>query len=167
MNGLLDNFELEGVIPRIIKQIFKHIQNTSEEIEFTVKVSMIEIYMEKVKDLIDASRSNLSIREDKSKGIYNTNKLRNSAKIRSPQTTSQTQRDQEINLENLREENVKIKINLNKHIKDNLILSSEMQKMEKENKKNEKILEEINSGEPKMTQEIKIRLQKVDQLTIN
>jgi kinesin family protein 5 len=31
---------------------------------------MIEIYMEKVKDLIDPKKSNLKIHEDKVKGIY-------------------------------------------------------------------------------------------------
>jgi kinesin family member 5 len=40
------------------------------EIEFTVKLSMIEIYMEKIKDLIDPKKTNLKIHEDKVKGIY-------------------------------------------------------------------------------------------------
>ena len=39
-------------------------------LKFTVKISMLEIYMEKVKDLIDTSKVNLSIREDPVKGIY-------------------------------------------------------------------------------------------------
>lgn len=54
----------------MVKTIFEAIENSSEEIEFTVKISMIEIYMEKVKDLLDPKKTNLKIHEDKIKGIY-------------------------------------------------------------------------------------------------
>ena len=35
-----------------------------------IKVSMIEIYQIKIRDLFDCSRNNLNIREDSIKGIY-------------------------------------------------------------------------------------------------
>lgn len=70
MQGVLDNTEQEGIIPRMIHHVFNHIMNSANDIEYTVKVSMIEIYMEKIKDLIDISRVNLNVREDKAKGIY-------------------------------------------------------------------------------------------------
>lgn len=70
MEGVCGNVEYEGIIPRIIKNVFDYIRNTTENIEFTVKVSMVEIYMEKIKDLIEPARHNLNIREDKVKGIY-------------------------------------------------------------------------------------------------
>lgn len=70
MQGDLDYPELEGIIPRTISLLFESIMDSAEEIEFTVKTSMVEIYMEKIRDLIDVSRSNLNIREDKTKGIY-------------------------------------------------------------------------------------------------
>jgi kinesin family protein 5 len=70
MTGLIDNPEKEGIIPRMIHQVFEYIINSSSEIEYTVKVSMIEIYMEKIRDLIDCTKSNLNVREDKDKGIY-------------------------------------------------------------------------------------------------
>jgi kinesin family protein 5 len=70
MQGILDSQEEEGIIPRMIRNVFSHIMNSSEDIEFTVKVSMIEIYMEKIRDLIDVTRSNLNIREDRAKGLY-------------------------------------------------------------------------------------------------
>ncbi len=70
MSGILDNPELEGLIPRIIKHVFDYISTTPNEIEFTVKISMIEIYMEKIRDLIDPTRQNLNVREDKTKGVY-------------------------------------------------------------------------------------------------
>lgn len=62
--------ELQGIIPRMVKTVFSKIENASEDIEFTVKVSMIEIYMEKVKDLLDPMKTNLKVHEDKIKGIY-------------------------------------------------------------------------------------------------
>ena len=37
-----------GIIPRMVQYVFDRIEKSPEEIEFTVKVSMIEIYMEKV-----------------------------------------------------------------------------------------------------------------------
>lgn len=70
MQGDLDFPDEEGIIPRTINMLFESIMNSPEEIEFTVKTSMLEIYMEKIRDLIDLSRINLNIREDKAKGIY-------------------------------------------------------------------------------------------------
>jgi kinesin family protein 5 len=54
----------------MVKTIFDRIENASEDIEFTVKLSMIEIYMEKLKDLLDPSKTNLKVHEDKIKGLY-------------------------------------------------------------------------------------------------
>lgn len=71
MQGIIDDPELEGIIPRMIKQVFTHIYETTDDhIEYTVKVSIIEIYMEKIKDLLEPTRNNLKVREDKIKGIY-------------------------------------------------------------------------------------------------
>ena len=38
--------------------------------EFTVKCSMVEIYMEKIRDLLDTSRDNLQVKEDPGLGVY-------------------------------------------------------------------------------------------------
>jgi kinesin family protein 5 len=70
MSGKIDHPEKEGIIPRMIRHLFNYIMNGSIDTEFIVKVSMIEIYMEKIKDLIDVERTNLNVREDKVKGIY-------------------------------------------------------------------------------------------------
>ena len=70
MQGEIDNYELEGIIPRTVNSLFDNIESYSEEHEFTVKVSMLEIYMEKIRDLLDIERVNLHIREDKSKAVY-------------------------------------------------------------------------------------------------
>lgn len=66
----IEDPELQGVIPRMVHTVFDKIETASEDIEFTVKVSMIEIYMEKLKDLLDPSKTNLKVHEDKVKGIY-------------------------------------------------------------------------------------------------
>ena len=70
MSGVFENPETQGIIPRMINQVFNHIKMSPPELQFTVKVSIIEIYMEKISDLIDLTRKNLNIREEKSKGIY-------------------------------------------------------------------------------------------------
>jgi kinesin family member 5 len=59
-----------GVIPRMVTCMFEMIEDSSEEIEFTVKVSMVEIYMEKIRDLIDPTKTNLKVADDPKKGIY-------------------------------------------------------------------------------------------------
>ena len=70
MEGDLDNPEKEGIVPRMIRHVFHNILISNGDIEFIVKMSMIEIYMEKIHDLIDLNKSNLAIRETKEKEIY-------------------------------------------------------------------------------------------------
>lgn len=52
-----------GIIPRITEAIFNAIEEADEAIEFTVKVSYVEIYTEKIRDLLTPSKDNLRIRE--------------------------------------------------------------------------------------------------------
>ena len=54
----------------MISTVFDNILNSPEHIEWTVKVGMVEIYCEKLRDLLDTSKNNLKIRENSSKGIY-------------------------------------------------------------------------------------------------
>lgn len=70
MSGQIENVELQGVIPRMVRTVFNRIESASDTIEYSVKVSMIEIYMEKIRDLIDPSKDNLKVHEDKNKGVY-------------------------------------------------------------------------------------------------
>ena len=69
MQGEMDEEKKQGIIPRMIAHVFKHIYK-NEDTDFMIKVSMIEIYQEKIRDLFDVSRINLNIREDSIKGIY-------------------------------------------------------------------------------------------------
>lgn len=54
----------------MVRTVFKRIENANENIEFQVKVSMCEIYNEKIKDLQDPKKDNLKIHEEKGKGVY-------------------------------------------------------------------------------------------------
>jgi kinesin family protein 5 len=59
-----------GIIPRMIETIFNHIDESDEEVEFMIKVQIVEIYNEKIRDLLDISKTDLKIREDKLRGVY-------------------------------------------------------------------------------------------------
>ena len=63
----------DGIIPRLIQDLMEAIRVSKEEDptnEFLVQVSYLEIYMEKVKDLINPTDTPLQIREDPEKGIF-------------------------------------------------------------------------------------------------
>ena len=66
----LENVELQGIIPRMVRTVFNRIETASDCVDFSVRVSMIEIYMEKIRDLLDPSKDNLKIQEDKQSGVY-------------------------------------------------------------------------------------------------
>ncbi|KAG7376955.1 hypothetical protein PHYPSEUDO_012380 [Phytophthora pseudosyringae] len=68
----IDHPELQGIIPRTATEIFTNVMNADENIEFIVKVSYIEIYMERIRDLLDPYKSkvNLQVREDAQRGIF-------------------------------------------------------------------------------------------------
>lgn len=70
MQGEIDSEPLRGIIPRMVETIFEAITQASETVEFTVKASMIEIYNEKVRDLLDPSKDNLNVHEEKQRGVY-------------------------------------------------------------------------------------------------
>nr|XP_053654695.1 kinesin heavy chain-like [Cherax quadricarinatus] len=67
MEGVIGDPNLQGIIPRIIQDIFNHIYNMEENLEFHIKVSYFEIYMDKIRDLLDVSKVNLAVHEDKNR----------------------------------------------------------------------------------------------------
>ncbi|KAJ3185366.1 hypothetical protein HDU85_001416 [Gaertneriomyces sp. JEL0708] len=70
MMGQLEDEELKGLTPRIVESIFSTIFSSPPHMEFTVKVSYMEIYMEKIRDLLNPSSDNLPLKEEKGKGVY-------------------------------------------------------------------------------------------------
>ena len=70
MEGVIGDPDLQGIIPRIVNDIFNHIYSMEENLEFHIKVSYFEIYMDKIRDLLDPSKVNLAVHEDKNKSVY-------------------------------------------------------------------------------------------------
>ncbi|CAJ1078520.1 kinesin heavy chain-like isoform X1 [Xyrichtys novacula] len=70
MEGNLHDPRLMGIIPRIARDIFDHIYSMDENLEFHIKVSYFEIYLDKIRDLLDVSKTNLSVHEDKNRVPY-------------------------------------------------------------------------------------------------
>ncbi|KAK1898519.1 Kinesin heavy chain isoform 5A [Dissostichus eleginoides] len=67
MEGKLHDPHQMGIIPRIAEDIFDHIFAMDENLEFHIKVSYFEIYMDKIRDLLDVTKTNLSVHEDKNR----------------------------------------------------------------------------------------------------
>ncbi|KAG9030201.1 hypothetical protein FRB95_004250 [Tulasnella sp. JGI-2019a] len=70
MGADIDDPELKGIIPRITEQIFTSIVESDTSLEYLVKVSYMEIYLERIRDLMAPQHDNLQIHEEKSKGVY-------------------------------------------------------------------------------------------------
>ncbi|EYU38269.1 hypothetical protein MIMGU_mgv1a025171mg [Erythranthe guttata] len=60
----------KGILPRVVDGLFNAIKLSDDRIKYKVKLSMVEIYMEKVRDLFDLSKDNLQIKESKVQGIF-------------------------------------------------------------------------------------------------
>lgn len=70
MGSDIDDDVGKGVIPRIVEQIFASILTSPSNIEYTVRVSYMEIYMERIRDLLVPQNDNLPVHEEKSRGVY-------------------------------------------------------------------------------------------------
>lgn len=70
MEGIRGDPEHAGIIPRMFDHLFEKISEADPDIEFHIKCSYLEIYMEKIMDLLDPKKTNLQVKEDKVKGLY-------------------------------------------------------------------------------------------------
>ncbi|KAA6426660.1 MAG: CENPE type kinesin [Trebouxia sp. A1-2] len=61
--------EEPGIIPLAVSEIFDHISRTQER-EFLLRVSYMELYNEEVHDLLSTDQTKLQIHESKESGIY-------------------------------------------------------------------------------------------------
>lgn len=57
MEGVIGDPAKQGIIPRIVNDIFNHIYAMEENLEFHIKVSYFEIYMDKIRDLLDGKET--------------------------------------------------------------------------------------------------------------
>jgi len=60
---LYDNAN-KGIIPRTMDEIFKKIEEADDNIEFIIHVTYMEIYNEKIQDLLNVNKCNLQIKDD-------------------------------------------------------------------------------------------------------
>ncbi|KAL5533324.1 hypothetical protein ACEPAF_5100 [Sanghuangporus sanghuang] len=70
MGADIDDDNLKGIIPRITEQIFSSILESDPHLEYLVKVSYMEIYLERIRDLLAPQNDNLQVHEEKNKGVY-------------------------------------------------------------------------------------------------
>lgn len=66
----INDFYDLGLIPTMVNTVFEEIENADTFIEYSIKVSYCEIYLEKIRDLLDINKQNLKIHENKTKGVY-------------------------------------------------------------------------------------------------
>lgn len=59
MEGMRHDSDFKGIIPRMFDYLFDLISKADSDIEFSIKCSYLEIYMEKIMDLLDAKKTNL------------------------------------------------------------------------------------------------------------
>ncbi|KAJ2802842.1 hypothetical protein H4R20_003123 [Coemansia guatemalensis] len=70
MGADIDNDDLKGIIPRIVEGVFSKIIESPPTVEYMVKASYMEIYMERIRDLLNPEEANLPVHEDKANGVY-------------------------------------------------------------------------------------------------
>ncbi len=59
-----------GLIPRSVSGIFQRIEELPDDWSFEITVSYLELYMEKINDLLNIDKQNLEIKENAARGIY-------------------------------------------------------------------------------------------------
>ena len=70
MMGNWEDANSAGLVPRACAEIFARITHDESGAEFSIKCSFLEIYNEKIRDLLDPERADLRIHQSPSKGIY-------------------------------------------------------------------------------------------------
>ncbi|CAF3308219.1 unnamed protein product [Rotaria socialis] len=70
MEGIMGSDGQQGIVPRIVQDIFNHIYTLDANLQFQIKVSYFEIYLDKIRDLLDVSKTNLAVHEDKNRVPY-------------------------------------------------------------------------------------------------
>ncbi|KAG8649684.1 kinesin-like protein KIN-1 isoform X2 [Manihot esculenta] len=68
--SILESDDLQkGLLPRVVDDLFECVKSADESDKYTIKLSMVEIYMEKIRDLLDLTKDNILIKESKVQGI--------------------------------------------------------------------------------------------------
>jgi hypothetical protein len=64
--------EEDGIIPRMLHQMFQSIDELRTKYEFLIRASFIEVYNEQVRDLLRPTNHSLKLREDNKQGLWVT-----------------------------------------------------------------------------------------------
>ena len=77
MEGDMDDEAQRGVVPRMVRTLFAGVAAAPPTIEFIIGVSMLEIYLERIRDLLAArpdgdavEHASLAIHEERGGGVY-------------------------------------------------------------------------------------------------
>lgn len=70
MMGDMTDDNSKGITPRIVEQLFSAIYAAPAHVEYTVRVGYMEIYMERIRDLLNPVNDNLPVHEEKNRGVY-------------------------------------------------------------------------------------------------
>mmetsp|Transcript_4528 Transcript_4528/g.11315 ORF Transcript_4528/g.11315 Transcript_4528/m.11315 type:complete len:575 (-) Transcript_4528:133-1857(-) len=72
MEGQQNDEDGKGIIPRAVEHLFDEVERCAETDDVTISVSFVEIYLERIRDLLDKSKSkvNLEVRVDVKRGVY-------------------------------------------------------------------------------------------------
>ncbi|EFR00458.1 kinesin heavy chain [Nannizzia gypsea CBS 118893] len=91
MGSDIDDPDGKGIIPRIVEQIFTSILTSPGNIEYTVRVSYMEIYMERIRDLLVPQNDNLPVHEEKSRVCKSVEVMRRGDASRAVAATNMNQ----------------------------------------------------------------------------
>ncbi|KAL4441749.1 hypothetical protein ABPG74_008746 [Tetrahymena malaccensis] len=69
LEGDLKNLEEIGIITRVCRQIFSHIEQNQQQ-EFIIRVSSLQILNENITDLLQKENKNLNLRENKNQQVF-------------------------------------------------------------------------------------------------
>eukprot|EP00277_Geminigera_cryophila_P020444 CAMPEP_0179490294 /NCGR_PEP_ID=MMETSP0799-20121207/65373_1 /TAXON_ID=46947 /ORGANISM="Geminigera cryophila, Strain CCMP2564" /LENGTH=398 /DNA_ID=CAMNT_0021306459 /DNA_START=165 /DNA_END=1358 /DNA_ORIENTATION=- len=70
MEGEIDSEDKRGLLPRMVCSVFDYMERAGEHMQFMIQVQFLEIYNEKIRDLLSPDKDNLKIREGKTGDIY-------------------------------------------------------------------------------------------------
>ena len=65
--------EMMGIVPRAARRIFDHIRGQDLEVAYSIRIQMVEIYKESLRDLLHSTNERppeLKIKEDPKRGTY-------------------------------------------------------------------------------------------------
>ncbi|GMH36345.1 hypothetical protein BSKO_04213 [Bryopsis sp. KO-2023] len=68
--GVMNDSELRGVVPRAVGELAAGIRSDDSGCKYDVRASAVEIYCERICDLLDSRNYDLQVKQDSNRGIY-------------------------------------------------------------------------------------------------